>query len=111
MQEKSFNLPSPRQEDIKAKQKNAQIFSKLDFKSAFWQLELHPDSWFIIMFYANTKLYQYNHLTMRVKPAPGELTTALRPLFTHIPHAHLIYDNLIIAAPNIYEHNLSLKKL
>ena len=39
----------------------------------------------------------------------GELNSALRPLFAHIPHVHLIHGNLIIAAPNIYEHNLSLE--
>ena len=38
----SSNLPLPRQEDIKAKLKNSQIFSKMEFKLAFSQLELHP---------------------------------------------------------------------
>ncbi len=36
------NLPIPRQEDMKAKLSGAKVFSKMDFKSAFWQLELHP---------------------------------------------------------------------
>ena len=53
---KLFNFPNPRHEDTKAKFKNAQIFFKMDFKLTFWQLELHPDSWLITMFYANTKL-------------------------------------------------------
>ena len=38
------NLPIPQQEDIKAKLSGAKVISKMDFKSAFWQLELHPDS-------------------------------------------------------------------
>ena len=40
---KSSNLPIPKEEDIKTKLKN-KIFSKMEFISAFWQLELHPDS-------------------------------------------------------------------
>ena len=40
----SSNLPIPRQEDIRAKLSGKKFFSKLDFKHAFWQLELHPDS-------------------------------------------------------------------
>ena len=39
----SSNLPIPCQEDIKAKLSATKIFSKLDFKNAFWQLEFHPD--------------------------------------------------------------------
>ena len=40
----STNLPIRRHEDIKAKLSGAKIFSKMDFKNAFWQLELHPSS-------------------------------------------------------------------
>ena len=48
---------------------------------------------------------------MAVKPAQEELNSALRPPFAHIPHVHLINDDLIliIAAPNEDEHNLSLE--
>ena len=60
------NLPIPRQEDIKAKLSGAKVFSKMDFKSAFWQLELHPDSRYLTVFHANDKLYRYKRLTMGV---------------------------------------------
>ena len=108
---KSTNLPIPRQEDIKAKIRNAQVFSKMDFRSAFWQLELHPESRFLTTFYVNTKLYRYKRLTMGIKPAQGELNTALRALFAHIPYVHLIHDDLIIAAPNADEHVKSLEEV
>ena len=101
----SSNLPIPRQEDIKAKLSGAKIFSKLDFRSAFWQLELHPESRYLTVFNLNGKLYRYKRLTMGVKPAQGELNTALKPLFDHIPGAHLIHDDLILAAANMEEHN------
>lgn len=39
---KLSNLPIPKQEDIKAKLAHKVYFSKLDFKSAFWQVELEP---------------------------------------------------------------------
>jgi hypothetical protein len=35
---------------------------------------------------------------MGVKPAQGELNVALQPLFANIPQAHLIHDDLIVAA-------------
>ena len=44
----SSNLPIPRQEDIKAQLSGSKVFSRLDFKHAFWQLELHPDSRYLL---------------------------------------------------------------
>lgn len=100
----STNLPIPRHEDIKAKLSGSQIFSKLDFKSAFWQLELEEQSRYLTVFHANDKLYRYKRLTMGIKPAQGELNTALQPLFAHIKNAHLIHDDLVIATVTEEDH-------
>ena len=48
---------------------------------------------------------------MGVKPALGELNTALKPIFTHIPNVYLIHDGLIIAAKTFNEHNLALEEV
>jgi len=98
------NHPIPRQEDIRSKLSGAKVFSKLDFKSAFWQLELHPDSRYVTVFHANDKLYRYKRLPMGMSPAQGELNVALKPVFAHIESAHLIHDDLIIATNTFEEH-------
>ena len=67
------NHPIPRHEDIKAKLAGCKIFSKLDFKSAFWQIELDESSRYLTVFHTNDKLYRYKCLTMGIKPAQGEL--------------------------------------
>ena len=59
----SNNLPIPRKEDIRAKLAGSRVFSKLDFISAFWQLELHPDSRYLTVFQFNDKLLHYKRLT------------------------------------------------
>ena len=82
----SSNLPIPKQEDIKTKLAHKKFFSKLDFKSAFWQLELDPES---RKFQLSNKLYSHTVLTMGLKPAQGELNAALAPLFAHIEGVHL----------------------
>ena len=107
----SSNLPIPRAEDIKAKLAGAKIFSKMDFKSAYWQIELHPESRYMTVFRTNDKLYRYKRLLMGVAPAQGELNTALKPLFAHIEDAHLIHDDLIIGSENILEHNEALRQV
>ena len=79
------HLPIPKQEEIKAKISGANFFSKMDFKIAFWQLELHSESRYLTVFHANNKLYRYKRLTMGIKSAQGELNTTLKPVFAHIP--------------------------
>ena len=106
---KATNQPIPKQEDIRVKLSGCEVFSKLDFKSAFWQIELEEESRYLTMFNANGKLYRYKRLTMGVKPAQGELNNALQPVFAHIPEAHLIHDDLIIATKTNAEHAQVLK--
>jgi len=80
----------------------------MDFKSAFWQLELEPESRHLTVFHANDKLYRYKRLTMGLKPA---LNVALKPLFAHIPQAHLIHDDLIVAAKSQDEHDSAIQQV
>ena len=103
------NTPIPRMEEIKSKLKGAKYFSKMDLKSAYWQLELHPDACYLTVFECNGRLYRYKRLLMGVKPAQGELTMALQPIFSHIPNVHLIHDDLVIAAKTKAEHNKALE--
>ena len=67
----SCNQPIPRHEDIKAKMSGAKVFSKMDFKSAFWQIELELSSRYLTVFHAHDRLYRYKRLTMGIKPSQG----------------------------------------
>ena len=100
----SSNFPIPRQEDIKAKLAGAKFFSKLDLKSAFWQLEIAPESRHYTVFHANGKIFRYKRLVMGIKSAQGELNAALQPLFAHLPQVHVIHDDLVIATETKEEH-------
>ena len=101
---KASNFPIPRQEDIKVKLSGAKKFSKLDLKSAFWQLELAPESRAYTVFHAAGKLFRYKRLVMGLKPSQGELNAALQPLFAHIPDVHVIHDDLVVATKTSDEH-------
>ena len=41
---------------------------------------------------------------MGIKPAQGELNTALQPIFAHIDNVHLIHDDLVIATATEEDH-------
>ena len=80
------------------------MFSKLDFKSAHWQLELDEDSQYLIVFYLNDRLYRYKKLTMGLKPSQEELNAALRLIFAQIANLYLNQNDLIIATSNDEDH-------
>ena len=104
-------VPIPRHEDIKAKLAGCKVFSKLDFKSAFWQIALAEESRNLTVFHANDRLYRYKRLTMGMKPAQGELTAALRPIFANIKGAFLIHDDLILATVDTEDHLRVIKEV
>ena len=106
----SSNLPIPRQEDIMTKLAGSKIFSKLDFRNAFWQLPLDEASRALTVFHLNDKLYRYKRLIMGIKCAQGELNAALIPVFSHIPDAHVIHDDVIVASKNSENHLKALEQ-
>lgn len=101
---KATNIPIPRIEEITSQLAGNTCFSKLDFKSAFHQLEIEEESRSLTVFHAGKRLMRYKKLTMGTKPASGELNKALAPLFQDVEHAQIIHDDLIIATPSLEEH-------
>ena len=82
----------------------------MDFKSAFWQIDLDVESRYLTVFHANDKLYRYKRLTMGLTPSQGELNTALQPIFLHIKCGHLIHDDLVVAASSEVEHEHAVEE-
>ena len=106
------NIPIPRVEEIKSELAGSKVFSKLDFKSAFHQLELDEESRRLTVFHgSNGRLMRYKVLTMGCTPASGELTKALRPLFQHIAKVHVIHDDVIVATEDEAEHERILDEV
>ena len=100
----SSNFPIPRQEDIKAKLSGKKVFSKLDLKSAFWQLEIAEENRHLTVFHSGGRLFRYKMLVMGLKPAQGELNAALQPLFAHLPDVDVIHDDIVISTENESDH-------
>ena len=103
--------PITRHEDIKSKLAGCTLFSKRDFKSVFWQIELQDSSRYVTVFHASNKLYRYKRLTMGIKPAQGELSVVLKSISMHIDNIHLIHDDLIIATRTMSEHIAAIGKV
>ena len=108
---KQTNIPIPRVEDIKARLANCKVFSKLDFKSAFFQLELDEESKRLTVFHAGNRLMRLNRLVQGCSPSSGELSKALAPLFMSLPQVHMIHDDLVVATATQQEHEVVLNKV
>ena len=107
----STKLPIPRPEQVSSQLAGYKVFSKLDFKSAFYQLELDEESRHLTVFHGNGKLMRFRRLIMGASPASGELSKALSPLFKDIKHAYLIQDDLIVAGNTQEQHDKALHKV
>ena len=107
----SSNYPIPRPEDIKAQLLGKRVFSKIDLKSAFWQLEIAEEARDLTVFHCNGKLYRYKRLVMGLKPSQGELNAALQPLFADLPDVHVIHDDIITATDDEASHVTILDKV
>ena len=105
------HLPIPRVEDIMPMFNGKSIFSKLDLKTTFHQLELDAVSRPLTVFRAGDRLMRYKRLTMGTLPASGELNQRLRPILANIPNAAVIQDDIVIAATDIASHNTSLERV
>ena len=102
------NHPIQRQEDIKAILAGRKIFSKMDFKSAFWQIELDGLLRDLKVFHSNNKFFRYKRFTMVIKPAQGELNVALKLIFANTDNMRLIHDDLIIATTTMRKHTQTI---
>ena len=104
-----MNHPIPRHDDIKAKLAQCKI-SKMNRKSADWQIEVDELSRYLTVFHAIDKLFRYKKLTMGLKPSQGELNVGLKPIFAHMSNAHLIHGDIIIATKNKFDHIKAVTK-
>ena len=91
------HLPIPRVDDILPMFSGKKIFSKLDLKTAFHQIELDEASRHLTVFRAGDKLKRYKRLAMGSLPASGELNKRLHPVLAHIQSAEIIHDDIVIA--------------
>ena len=105
------HLPIPRVEDILPSFSGKKVFSKLDLKSAYHQIELHPSCRHLTVFRAGNRLMRYKRLTMGSLPASGELNNRLKPLIETIPDADIIHDDIVISSPNLESHNATLHQV
>ena len=103
------HLPIPRVDDIMPMFTGKSIFSKLDLKTAFHQLEQSEDSRILTVFRAGDRLMRYKRFTIGILPASGELNSRLRPIIAYFLNAAVIQDDIVVATADKETHYQTLE--
>lgn len=86
----------------------ARIFSKLDLKWGYHQIELDEQSRQYTTFATHTGLYRYKHLMFGVSAAPEIYQHVIQQALQGCPGVKNISDDLIVFGKNQQEHDTNL---
>ncbi|KAH9752145.1 transposon Tf2-2 polyprotein [Citrus sinensis] len=103
LQDDKFPLPS--RQSMFNFLKNAQIFSKFDLKSSFWQLGIEPSERYKTTFCIPNAHFQWTVLPFGLKTAPSIFQKSMVQLFQPILHHALIYiDDILLFSGSHDDH-------
>ena len=104
--------PMPRIDDLLSKIKNARIFSRLDLKQGYYQIELEKSDKEKTAFRFDNKLYQFTRMPFGLCSAPQTFVRMMNKLFASDNENVLIYmDDCLIFSQNEKEHIGHLEKV
>ncbi|KAH9685483.1 hypothetical protein KPL70_013980 [Citrus sinensis] len=98
-------FPLPRRQSMFTFLKNAQIFSKFDLKSGFWQLGIEPSERYKTAFCIPNAHFQWTVLPFGLKTAPSIFQKSMVQIFQPILHHALIYiDDILLFSGSHDDH-------
>jgi len=103
--------PIPTIDELLLDMNGAQIFSKLDLKWGFHQIELAPESRHITTFVTHKGLFRYKRLMFGVSCAPEEYQNILQQVLQGCEGVKVIADDIIVYGSNEEEHRQRLEKV
>ena len=90
--------------------KGANFFSKIDLRSGYHQLYLHPDSRYITTFSTHCGLYRYKRLIFGVNAAAELFQHTIQSVIAEISGAKNISDDIIIFGTDRESHDKALQQ-
>jgi transposase InsO family protein len=108
---KRENYPMPTFEDLVHKLRNSRLFSRLDVKNAFHQLELSPESRSITTFITHRGLYQYKRLMFGINAAPEIFQKVFERMLSNCSGCINYIDDIVVFGETSEIHNRNLQKV
>ena len=102
--------PIPTVDDILYQLNGSKVFSKLDLKWGFHQIELEQQSRVITTFITHKGLYRYKRLMFGISSAPELYQHTIQQVLAGCEGAYNIRDDIIIHGRTVEEHDSRLQK-
>lgn len=100
--------PLPDMQDILEQLQGATLFSSLDLKSAYHQLDLHPDSRSLTTFITHQGLMRYKRCPYGLKSLPQAFQKVMEAVLRGLPGVQVYLDDVIIWGRSHGEHDKRL---
>lgn len=101
--------PLPLIEDVLAALRGSRMYSTLDLKSAYHQLELHEESRGLTAFITHEGLYRYRRVPYGLSSAPAAFQKMMTKILSGLKGVKCYLDDVIIYGPSQEEHDANLK--
>ncbi|XP_055605358.1 uncharacterized protein K02A2.6-like isoform X1 [Uranotaenia lowii] len=103
--------PMPVVDDYLARLGRGKIWSKLDIREAFLQIELAEDSKDITTFITSRGLFRFKRLCFGLATAPELFQKAMDEILSGCPGTHWYLDDVIIEGVDLKEHDERLEEV
>lgn len=105
------NHPLPTMEQLITKFAKAKVFSKLDIKNAFHQVELNENSREITTFITSKGLYRYKRLMFGISCAPEHFQKIMERMLLSCEGVVNFIDDIVVFGRDDKEHDTRLQKV
>ena len=102
--------PIPTVDDVLYQLNGSTVFSKLDLRSGFHQIELEEQSRKITTFITHKGLFRYKRLMFGISSAPELYQHTIQQVLEGCEGAYNIHDDIIIHGRTVKEHDVRLRK-
>lgn len=103
--------PIPTTDEVVYDLNQSKVFSKLDLKSGFHQIELEEESRQITTFTTHEGLYRYKRLMFGISSAPEMYQHIIQQTLQGCEGVRNISDDIIVHGQTVAEHNTRLSKV
>jgi len=103
--------PIPTVDEVLEDLNQSTVFSKLDLRLGFHQIELHEDSRYITTFITHVGLFRYKRMLFGVNSAPELYQHIIRQVLQDCPGTANIADDIIVHGKDEKQHDERLERV
>lgn len=104
-------FPMRRIDDVLDRLQGSKYFTRIDLKSGYWQIAIHPEDITKTAFSTNDGHYEFIRMPFGLKNAPAEFNRVMRQVFANWKNVEVYMDDIIIHTKTMREHLELLDKV